>query len=644
MSAVPALAWAGAAALLAGAIAAALRPRAGLALQAVGAALLGAAGAAVALGAPAVGAGFRSDLSPALGIDGLGGVFLALIAAVAAPACAAAADLLPAGRRGAAVAALTGAFVLALAAVVAARDALTLLAAWELMTLVPAIAILVARSDAAARRTIFVYLAITHIAGVGAWVALLALAEVGALGGAPLDGAAGFAVALAALVGFGAKAGLVPLHAWLPRAHPIAPAHLSALMSGAMVAVALYGLIRVLFQWTEPAPVAVAALALAGLASALGGALQAAVARELKTLLAFSTIENVGVAAVALAAALALRAAGDDGAAALALAAALLALLGHALAKGLLFLCSGAIAASAGTLALDGLGGLARRLPWTGGAFAVGALTLAAVPPLAGFVAEWATLQALLRAAGSGSPWLGLAVSAAVVTLAATAGLALLAFVKAIGLTLLGEPRSAGAATAREAPAAIRAAVGGLAVAAVALALASGPLIGALASLGPSGAPDVGLGLGLPDSGGLPVPALALWLVAATAVLAWLAARGGRAAPAPAWACGQPADPRLAWTAGGFAKLLTLTAAVALRPRRELLVETGRDGTVVGVEHRSTEARLLDGALYAPVLGAALAAAGRARRLQSGSLRAYLGYLLALVAALLAAVRIGALG
>ena len=152
---------------------------------------------------------------------------------------------------------LSAAFLLALVGVLCARDALSFLFFWELMTLVPAAIILVAHLDEAARQTVFTYVAITHLGGAGTWIALLLLAHEGAIGdSAALREGSGVqaVIAVAAIVGFGTKAGLMPMHAWLPRAHPIAPAFISALMSGVMVAVAAYGLIRVLVDWLGPPP------------------------------------------------------------------------------------------------------------------------------------------------------------------------------------------------------------------------------------------------------------------------------------------------------------------------------------------------------------------------------------------------------
>ena len=193
-----------------------------------------------------------------LGVDPLTGFFLLTLAATAVPALVYAIGYLPGVRNATVVGLLTAAFILALAGVLTARTVLTLLTFWELMTLLPAGAILVTRHEPAARRSVYQYLAITHLGGTGVWVSLLLLASKGGLTDPAALRAAGAGlqalIALAAIVGFGTKAGIIPFHSWLPKAHPLAPSHISALMSGVMLKVALYGLIRVLFEWLPIPP------------------------------------------------------------------------------------------------------------------------------------------------------------------------------------------------------------------------------------------------------------------------------------------------------------------------------------------------------------------------------------------------------
>ncbi|HET8968107.1 MAG TPA: proton-conducting transporter membrane subunit, partial [Gaiellaceae bacterium] len=231
--------------------------RPGLVAQALGIAVVGLAGLAAFATGDELGASFTSELEPRLGVDPLSGYFLFVLGLVAAPAVVFATRYLGQDATGRVTAGLTGIFLLVLALVLCARDPLTFLAGWELMTLVPAAIILVGRHDREARSSVYTYIALTHLMGAGTWIAVLLLADAGAFGG---EGAVAtgsgtqIAIALAALVGMGTKAGLVPLHTWLPRAHPIAPAHVSALMSGVMIKMAVYGLVRVLVEWLGDLP------------------------------------------------------------------------------------------------------------------------------------------------------------------------------------------------------------------------------------------------------------------------------------------------------------------------------------------------------------------------------------------------------
>ncbi len=211
----------------------------GIWIQAAGAAALAVSGF-VALGTDATaGSAFTSAFEPRLGIDGLTAFFLATLGVIAAPSFVFSTAYLEPCRRSRVVSALTALFVLTIATALCARDPLTFLAAWELMTLVPAAIILVARNGTrAARRTVFTYVSITHLGGAGTWIAVLLLAGHGAFGGGETFATGSgtqIAVAIAALVGMGTKSGVMPLHVWLPRAHPMAPAPVSALMSGVMI-------------------------------------------------------------------------------------------------------------------------------------------------------------------------------------------------------------------------------------------------------------------------------------------------------------------------------------------------------------------------------------------------------------------------
>ena len=552
--------------------------------------------------------------------------------------------------RGRVVAALTGAFVLSLALVVCARDPLGLLAGWELMTILSGALILVARGgDRLARRTVFAYLALTHLGGAGTWVAVLLLAKAGALGGhAAIASGSGLqvAVALAALVGMGTKAGVMPLHVWLPRAHPLAPAPVSALMSGVMIKVALYVLVRVLVEWDGILPVWLGVLVLGlGALSSVGGVVYALFQHDLKRLLALHSIENVGIIVLGLGAALVFRARGEEAWAAVALAAALLHTLNHAVFKALLFLGAGAFERAVGALRVDRLGGLLRRMPWTGAAFLVGAAAIAGLPPLNGFASEWLTLQALAaralrrarrrrgrrgdRARGARGD------GGARGLLLRQGGRARAPRAAADGG---GRRRGRGAALARASRCSSSRAV------CVVLGAAPGLLFGRLVGLAPwRAAAPAHAGLVVPGTGSLPTLGILVALVAGTALLAVLRGRRARRARADlgvraARRARARLDERRVHEAAA-ARARGGAAAGARDPRPQRGRRRPGDRLPRSRAASDRRARLPPGD---PRL--ALRCRPDARRLQSGSLAAYVAYLVALVIVLLAAARLGVIG
>ncbi len=629
----------------------ALQPRgfrASVFLQATGLAGLGAVAANVFLTGASIGAPFTSALNPALGMDALSAFFLLTLAIVGVPVLVYAGGYLKADRLRRPLTCLTGVFISSLVLVLTARDLTTFLAGWELMTLVPAAIILVGRSDRPVRRAAFVYLAVTHLGGVGVWVALLALAQLDLVGGGAGLVAAGpllqVGVLLAAVFGFGTKAGLMPMHSWLPRAHPVAPSHVSALMSGLMIKVALYGLIRVL-DWfgVHAAWLGLLVLGLGAL-SALGGVTYALFQHEIKRLLAFHSIENVGIIALGLGASLLLAGGGLPFWSAVAFAAALLHVLNHAIFKALLFLGAGALERAAHANDLDHLGGALRRMPWTGACFLVGSMAIAGLPLLNGFVSEWLTFQALIH--GALLPGLpGLACALAAGALAGTAALAVLCFVKVCGLVLLGRPRSPGMQAAVEVGRPMRYGMAALAALCVLLGIFPGPVISPLLALrqAATGFGAAGwLGLTIPGTGGLPTVGLLVSVVGLALLLARL--RGSRsAAVAPTWASGQPVEASLEWTSSGFTQPLRLVWDWLLRPTNELTIDRSH-GVIQGAVYRGEVPHLFDTLVYSPVVRTTLAGATWARRLQSGSLRGYSIYLVAVVALVLGLLRLGVIG
>jgi formate hydrogenlyase subunit 3/multisubunit Na+/H+ antiporter MnhD subunit len=485
-----------------------------------------------------------------LALDPLSAWFLLVLGVVALPAALMAAAGGIAGRAEAAGFPL---FLAGMALALLAGDVFALLLGFEAMSLA-SWALVAARHPAGAgRRAARLYLGFAAFSGLCllGGLALLALPGAGfaAIRAAPPEGwRAGAAMALV-LLGAGSKAGLLPFHLWLPLAHPAAATPVSALMSGAMVKVALYVLARVLFDlagtaqpgwWGAP-------LIVLGAATALWGALRANTERDIKAVLACSTLDNMGVIALGLGLGLLFRGADLLPLAGLALSAALLQALAHGAFKGLLFLCAGAVAERAGSRDPDRLGGLIHRMPLVAGAALLGAASAAALPPFAGFAGEWLLLQALLQGWRLADLAAQLLIAAALAAAAMAAALAAAAMLRLVGLVFLGRPRTPRAAGAEDAAGLARAALLLAALFCAAAALLAGPLAGlaggAVAQLlgGAAGAPADGLSLRLGESGARYAPLAVLGALLLLAALPWWAVRrAGAPAPqrGPAWDCG----------------------------------------------------------------------------------------------------------
>ena len=586
------------------------------------------------------------------GLDALSAPFLLLIGSIAALSFAAHA---PQGRFAPIRLSLHAAFVLALLVATVARHGVLFLLAWEGMTLLSAALVASDPASARARRATYVYLALSQ---AGAALIAFALLSLGARGGwsfeamslafAALPAAEANVLAWCLTAGFAVKLGLVPLQGWLPLAHPEAPAPVSALLSGAMVNLGLYGLLR--FAWSLPGSPPEGwgvLLLLAGVATALVGALFAAVESDAKRLLAWSTVKHSGLLAMAVGLAALLQAASQLELARLAMAAALVHALGHGLAKAAAFLAVGEAAHAVGTRDLEQWDGLARRMPRTGLAAILAVAALAGLPALSCFAGEWLLLQALLHGYSAGAGQLRLLAPFAVAGLALATALSLAACAKLIGIGFLGRARTERANTARD-PGAV---VGGALLAASALPVAAGllapQLIGVvarpLAMLLPGAelpllTAHAGLTLSFAGAGASPVGAVLM--VALFSALAMLLTRGGSKRPgvrrAPSWTCGTPIKPRGQYSSAAFARPIRLLFAPILRAAEDRsAVELGTRYAPRRMHVHAGAPRVLEGALVAPLVQAVLFVSEQARRLQSGQLHVYLAYLLVTLVALL---------
>ncbi|MBK9969956.1 MAG: hydrogenase 4 subunit B [Acidimicrobiaceae bacterium] len=533
----------------------------------------------------------------------------------------------------------------------AAGSVTGLIAFWELMALSSLVLVLAEHHhNVEARSAAQWYAAMTHLSLLAIVLALVVLAHQAGgdsftavrAGAGDLSPATASVVFLLSLVGFGAKAGVVPLHVWLPRAHPEAPSHVSAMMSGAMVALGVYGLVRVGWDLLGGGPTWWGAVVLAiGLASAMFGILHALLSSDLKRLLAYSTTENMGLVFIGVGAAGMFAPSGNRSLASVALAASMLLVINHAAFKGLLFLGAGSILSATGTRDLDRLGGLARRMPVTAATFAIGSLAIAALPPLNGFVSEWLLLQSLVHSLPSNAAVVAVAMPVAVAVVALTGGLAAATFVKAFGTTFLAMPRSVEAGQAHESPRTMQVGLVALSGVCVALALAptalTSPLrrvsaaVGGLADGAPIRTNGVYLQLSGIQAGLSPLllaTGLAVLMIAVLAVV-----RRGRlhrtVRDIPAWGCGRTVQTaRMEYTATSFAEPLQRVFDDVLHPEIDIDVDHHVESRhyVQAIRYRMKIRDGFEHRLYLPLLAVARRWGDGARRIQNGSIHRYLAY------------------
>lgn len=546
------------------------------------------------------------------------------------------------------LASLVSAFLLAMGLVPLANHAVGFMLVWELMAVVSFCLVAFEHEREQTRQAAVFYAVMTHL-GAGFLFAAFLLFGAQAQGydfdqwraAAPaLPGVVQSAIFLLALIGFGTKAGVLPLHGWLPAAHPAAPSHVSALMSGAMIKTGLYGVIRVAFDLLGGGPAWWGLLVLGlGAITALMGALYAVTESDLKRLLAFSSIENVGIALLGVGAALYFSALGQSALAALALVAALYHVLNHACFKGLMFCGAGAVQYATHTVNLERLGGLIRRMPTTALFVLIGTLAIAAMPLLNGFVSEWLTFQALFGGLWIKDKVTRLALPLAGCALALTGGLAGVAFIKAYAVGFLAKGRSPEADHAVEVPRTMHLGMAVLALACFALGLAPAwvvpvlnrvvsPLVGATVPVSGSWL----LVPVQPDLASLSMPAiwgLVLLLVPLAMLVPLLAGGRARTRRAPTWGCGGSLSPRNQYTAMGYAQPLRAVFGRLLMPHTQ---EVQVDPTVPPYFKRDMRYAMfmesvVEQFLYAPTKRWVLEAAHQLTRIQGGSIHLYLAYI-----------------
>lgn len=544
-------------------------------------------------------------------------------------------------------------FVLSMILVVTANNAVMFLIVWELMSVISYFLVVYEHEKPETRKAGFIYIVMTHI-GTG-FIILSFLIFAGASGSFNFETfrAAGITMSpllqdmafLFALIGFGTKAGIVPLHIWLPYAHPAAPSNVSALMSGVMIKTAIFMLIRISFDFLGAGTAWWGYLVLAvGTISAITGILYAVVEPDIKRMLAFSSIENVGIILIGIGASMIFFASGKTGLSAIAAIAALYHLLNHSIFKGLLFMGAGSILFSTHTKNIEELGGLIKKMPVSSVLILIGVLSISALPPFSGFVSEWLTFQSLLMGFNLNSSFAMIALSISAAVLALTGALAAFCFLKTFGIGFLALPRSEHAEHATEVN---KPMLLGMAIfAKLSILLGIFPFIilpildrivqtvvGASVfsqsfSLGAFGA------IAIPETLiTLSTPALlVLMLILLLIPFMLLTIYGSRKMVIyETWGCGQPVSTsRNEYTAAAFSKPIQVWFKNLYRPVRE--IEATYSASPFLKESFKFESRIeqvFEEYIYNPVVEFVQAKSRRAKLIQTGSIHAYLSYIFA---------------
>ena len=546
------------------------------------------------------------------------------------------------------------AFVAAMALVLIADDAYLFMVAWETMALASFFLVTTDHRIAEIRRAGFIYLVIAHIGAIAILLCFGVLQggrgdyTFGAMREVSLGGAWPSVAFFLALLGFGAKAGLLPLHVWLPEAHPAAPSPVSALMSGVMLKTAIYGLVRVTFDLLHVQIWWWGAIALAiGLTTALFGVVFAAAQTDMKRLLAYSSIENIGVIVSGIALAILFRAYDKPLLAAIALTAALYHCLNHAFFKSLLFLATGSVLHATKERSLGRLGGLIHRMPWVAWLALVGTLAIAGLPPLNGFVSEWLLLQAFLFTPTLPQSTINMLVPVAAAALVLAVALSAYVMVKFYGVIFLGRPREAHLAYAHDAGRRERAALAYLAAGCVLLGLfpastiaaidhVNGMLLATTVSRAGESSWLLLAPIATDRSSYSPLIVLVV-IVAAVLITIQVVHRlwHGRVRRAPAWDCGFPLQTaRMQDTAEGFGQPIRQVFEPFFRMERHLPSPFDREPKyAVKVEDHFWHA------VYAPIARALERLARVVGSIQQGRISVYLVYSFVTLIALLFLVR-----
>ncbi|MBN2408081.1 MAG: hydrogenase 4 subunit B [Elusimicrobia bacterium] len=542
-------------------------------------------------------------------------------------------------------------FVLSMLLVVSVGNTIYFLVSWELMSLLSFFFVVFDYEDTESVKAGVLYIIMTHLGTACIAAAFFLLYKyTGSFDYAVIKSNISYLPAevkniifVLLFAGFGTKAGIVPLHIWLPQAHPQAPGHISSIMSGVMIKTAIYGIIRFAICIFGPGPLWWGYTVMTAAAvSCLVGVIYALMEHDIKRLLAYHSVENIGIILLGVGGAMILKNMGLQFLALLSLIAGLYHLINHAVFKSLLFLCAGSVYRATGTRDMEKMGGLIKAMPWTAASFLAGSLAISAIPPFNGFVSEWLTFQSLFGGALNSAGGSRLFFSLMAAALALTGGLAAACFVKAFGITFLAAPRSTAAGKALEVPPLMKYMTALLSVFALILGLAAVPAIkiikkaaGMILAIDTAGfnfalnnsVVSVNADKGLYVSN--PYFAI-LFICLAGVIAAALYVFLGRSSVkvGKTWGCGYyNLDSRTEYTATAFAKPFKIALGFFLKPFRKIKKEGDSIYHIKKFEYETHTTHVFNEYGYDILMKFIMSTAKKIRRSQPGSINIYLGYI-----------------
>ena len=551
-------------------------------------------------------------------------------------------------------------FILSMILVVSASNTVMFIIVWELMSIISYFLVIYEHEKPETRKAGLIYIIMTHV-GTG-FIILSFLIMASASGsfdfgsfqgiGGQLSPALKDMAFLFALIGFGTKAGIVPLHIWLPYAHPAAPSNVSALMSGVMIKTAIYMMVRVFFEFLGADVLwwGVLLLIVACISSLLG-VMYALMEHDIKRLLAYHSVENIGIILIGLSVSIIFMSSGQPELAAFGLIAGLYHLINHAMFKSLLFMGAGSIIFSTYTRDIESLGGLLKKMPWTAFFFLIGSISISALPPFNGFVSEWLTFHAQLLSTNLSNNLVTILVLGSGAALALTSALAAACFVKAFGISFLALPRTAHAENAKEVPNTMLAGMGILSFMCILLGISAYYVVGILDSVS---APIVGTGIASTITSGLTIGTIPSF--AGSISTTWIALllllfmplpiilfRSGSTSKYETWGCGQPrSTARNEYTATAFSKPIRKWLGNIYRPHREIHTTYANSHFFkTSFKFESHIEEVFEQYLYEPFIELTLAISRSFRVIQTGSIHAYLAYIFAVLVILLISIIMG---